>query len=205
MNIGVDIDDTITYTTDVMLKYADKYNEEILGNDKLYYDIGNIMDSHYLSNIYKWDSEIKRNFFNMYYENIIKECQVIENVANVLNKLKEEGNNIYFVTARMTSINGCDTEAITKEMLNINNIPYNEIVFNANDKVEYAEEFDIDIFVDDCFDICNNLEKNGIKTLFVTTKINNKIETNIERVNNWKQIYERINNYKIKREKDEIE
>ena len=204
MNIGTDIDDTITYTTDIMIKYADKYNEEILGNDKLSYNIGNITDRHYLSNIYGWSKEIKGDFFNMYYKNIIRECQVIEDVANVLTKLKKEGNDIYFVTARMTNINGCDTEAITKEMLNINNIPYDGIIFNAKEKLEYADKFNIDIFVDDCFDICNTLEKNGIKTLLVTTEINNKIETNIERVNNWKQIYERINCYKNKGRKNEI-
>lgn len=195
MNIGVDIDDTITYTTDVMIKYADKYNEEVLNKKNKFKDFGNITDRHYLNSMYGWNNDIKCNFFSKYYENIIRESKVIENVSNTLNKLKNQGNNIYFVTARMTNVLGCDTETLTKEMLNKNGIPYDYIVFDAGEKIDYAKKLNIDIFVDDCFAICKNLEENNIKTLLMTTRVNDKIETDIERVNNWNEVYEKINEY----------
>lgn len=195
MNIGIDIDDTITSTTDVMIKYANKYNEEVLNIKNHMVNLGNVTDRHYLNSIYGWNIDTKKDFFSKYYKKIITESQIIENVSEILNKLKEQGNNIYFVTARMTDVRGCDTEIITKEMLNKNNIPYDYIVFDAGEKIDYAKKLNIDIFVDDCFAICKNLEENNIKTLLMTTNVNNKIETDIERVNNWNEVYEKINKY----------
>lgn len=195
MNIGVDIDDTITYTTDTMIKYADKYSEEVLKEKYKVKVLGSIADSHYLNSLYGWDKNTKIDFFSKYYENIIKESKVIENVSNALTNLKSQGNNIYFVTARMTDVVGCDTIGITKKMLKENNIPYDDVIFDAKEKIEYANKLNIDIFIDDCFAICKSLEKNNIKTLLMTTKVNDKIETNIERVSNWNEVYERINEY----------
>ena len=118
------------------------------------------------------------------------------NAPEVIRKLKDTGHEIYFITARLTSVNGCDTETITKNTLNNNDIPYDCLIINASDKLKYCVENKIDIFIEDSFETCKTLEENGIKTYLMTTKMNEAIDTgNIERVFSWDELYEKIRNY----------
>lgn len=139
---------------------------------------------------------MKKTFFDMYYRDILKECVPMEDVAEVIKKLKSEGHEIHFATARLTNIEGCDTISITKDNLSKFNIPYDKLKVNVADKLKYAKENAIDIFVEDSFETCKSLQENGIKAYLMTTRMNAKIKTNdIERVNNWNELYERIKNY----------
>ncbi len=196
MKIGIDIDDTTFVTVKSMLKYADKFELERTG--KVNKDsFGLIKDRYYLKALYKWDDETKYAFFNKYYKNILEECTLMKDADITLQKLKSEGDEINFVTARLMDIDGCETEKITKESLKKFNIPYDNLNLHVIDKVKFFKENNIDICIEDSYETCSRLQSLGIKSILMTTKMNEKIDTkDVVRVNNWNEIYDIIENYK---------
>lgn len=196
MKIGIDIDDTTFVTVKSMLKYADKFELERTG--KVNKDsFGLIKDRYYLKALYKWDDETKYVFFNKYYKNILEECTLMKDADITLQKLKSEGDEINFVTARLMDIDGCETEKITKESLKKFNIPYDNLNLHVIDKVKFFKENNIDICIEDSYETCSILQSLGIKSILMTTKMNEKIDTkDVVRVNNWNEVYDIIENYK---------
>ena len=193
MKIGIDIDDTTVITVKSMIKYADKYDTEVLGRKGTNGNLGLIQNRYYLKVLYGWTEKEKFDFFDMYYKNVLEECTLMPNADKILQKLKEEGNEIYFITARITNINNCDAEEITKNTLKENNISYDKLIVNASDKLKVCKDEGIELFIEDSYDTCKELTENGIKSILMTTKMNEKIETgNIPRVYNWDEVYEQI-------------
>jgi uncharacterized HAD superfamily protein len=194
MRIGIDIDDTLVITINSMIKYADKYDTSILGRKGTNGNLGLIQNRYYLKVLYGWTVEEKFKFFDMYYKNILEECTLLPNADKVCQKLKSEGNELFFITARLIGIVGCNTEEITKKTLLEHNIPYDELIINASDKLKICQEKQIDLFIEDSYETCVELSKVGIKAILMTTKMNEKIDSGeIVRVNNWDEIYEEIN------------
>lgn len=199
MRIGIDIDDTAFITVNAMLKYADKYNRDVLGKDEIKNTFGLIKNRYYLKAIYGWNDEEKFGFFNMFYKNVLEECKPMPYVAEVCKMLKSEGNDIYFITARLNNIENCNTEEITKKSLEKNGILYDKLLINASNKLEEAKENNIDLFIEDSFETCSELKNSGIKSILMTTKMNNQIDAgSIPRVNNWKEVYNTIKNIENK-------
>lgn len=199
MRIGIDIDDTAFITVNSMLKYADKYNKDVLGKDEIKNSFGLIKNRYYLKAIYGWNDEEKFGFFNMFYKNVLEECKPMPDVAEVCKMLKSEGNDIYFITARLNNIENCNTEEITKNSLEKNGILYDKLLINASNKLEAAKENSIDLFIEDSFETCSELLNSGIKSILMTTKMNNQIDAgSIPRVNNWKEVYDTIKNIENK-------
>ena len=199
MRIGIDIDDTAFITVNAMLKYADKYNRDVLGKDEIKNSFGLIKNRYYLKAIYGWNDEEKFGFFNMFYKNVLEECKPMPYVAEVCKMLKSEGNDIYFITARLNNIENCNTEEITKNSLEKNGILYDKLLINASNKLESAKENNIDLFIEDSFETCSELKNSGIKSILMTTKMNNQIDAgSIPRVNNWKEVYNTIKNIENK-------
>lgn len=199
MKIGIDIDDTSFITVNSMIKYADKYDIEELGRKGINEDFGLIQNRYYLKILYGWSEKEKFNFFDMYYKNVLEECVLMPNADKVCQKLKAEGDSLYFITARLTNVKNCNTEEITKKSLLDNSIVYDELIFNANDKIEMSKEKEIDLFIEDSYETCVELEKIGIKSILMTTRMNQNIDSgNIKRVYNWDEVYEQIKNIKSK-------
>ena len=149
MEIGIDIDDTLVVTYEPMLRYADKFNEEKYGEKKLQDNIGNIATHHYLSAIFEWDNETKFEFFRKYYADVLKECKIKEYAAETVRKLKEAGHKIYFISARLTNIEGCDAVGITLDALKKNNVPFDKLVVDAEEKVRDSVSLGVDVFVEE--------------------------------------------------------
>lgn len=193
MRIGMDIDDTTFVTVNAMIKYADIYHSQVLERKIDKNSLGLIRNRYYLKAIYGWNDEEKFGFFDRYYKDVLKECKMIEDANTVCQKLKERGHKIYFITARLTNIKNCPTEEITKQSLKENHIPYDRLIINASDKLTVAKENGIDVFIEDSYDTCKELSENGIKSILMTTKMNQDIDQgSIVRVKNWKEIYEEI-------------
>ena len=195
MRIGIDIDDTAFITVNSMLKYADKYHKEVLGKKEIKNSLGLIKNRYYLKAIYGWNDEEKLGFFNMYYKNVLEECKPMPDVDKVCKELKSKGNEIYFITARLNNIENCNTEEITKRGLEENHIPYDKLLINVSNKLEAAKENKIELFIEDSFETCSELYEQGIKSILMTTKMNNQIDSGkIPRVNNWQEVYKEIQN-----------
>ena len=197
MKIGIDIDDTTFLTVKSMLKYGDIFEEEISGVPLNRDSFGMIKNRYYLKALYGWDDETKFTFFRKYYKNVLEECTLLPNADKVIQKLKEDGDTIHFITARLMNIEGCDTEKITRASLEKFNIPYDYLDLHVSDKVKFFKENNIDLCIEDSFETCRQMLDNGIKAILMTTKMNEQIDDpEIIRVNNWDEIYAEIQKMK---------
>ena len=197
MVIGIDIDDTTVVTVESMVKYGDKYDTEVLNREAKKDNLGRIKDRYYMNALYGWTEEEKFAFFDMYYKNVLEECYPLPNASEIINKLKQEGNEIIFITARLTNIKNCETENITKETFRKYNIPYDKLIMNVDDKLKFCKENDVEVFIEDSYETCKSLQENGIKAYLMTTKMNrNIVDEKIERVSSWNEVYEKITNLK---------
>lgn len=195
MIIGIDIDDTTVVTVKSMVKYGDKYDTEVLGRAAKKDNLGQIKDRYYMKALYGWTEEEKFSFFDMYYKNVLEECYPLPNASEIINKLKSEGHQIVFITARLTNIKDCDTENITKATFEKYNIPYDKLIMNVDNKLEFCKQNGVEVFIEDSYETCKNLQANGIKAYLMTTQMNRNIEDkNIERVASWDEVYEKISN-----------
>ena len=128
---------------------------------------------------------------------MLEECTVIPGAKDVICKLKEQGDSIHFVTARLMNIEGCDTESITRKSLEDNGIPYDSLNLHIGDKLSFFLENKLDICIEDSYDTCRELTDNGIKSILMTTKMNYAVDNkDIKRVNTWEEIYEEIEEYR---------
>lgn len=197
MIIGIDIDDTTVVTVESMVKYGDKYDTEVLGREAKKDNLGKIKDRYYMSALYGWTEEVKFEFFDMYYKNVLEECYPLPNASEIINKLKQEGHQIIFITARLTNIKDCDTENITKSTFEKYNIPYDKLIMNVDNKLEFCKQNGVEVFIEDSYETCKNLQENGIKAYLMTTKMNRNInDETIERVTSWDEVYEKISEMK---------
>lgn len=197
MRIGIDIDDTTFFTVKSMIKYGDIFEEEISGKPANTDKLGMIKNRYYLKELYGWDVKTKFEFFEKYYKDVLKECTMLPDANNVIQKLKNDGDTIHFITARLMNIESCDTEAITIESLKKWNIPYDTLNLHITEKLDFFKENKIDICIEDSYETCREATDNGIKSILMTTKMNEEIEAgDITRVNNWDEIYEEIRKYK---------
>lgn len=198
MRIGIDIDDTTFLTVKSMLKYADIYEAEISGVPTNRDSFGLITNRYYLKVLYGWDDETKFSFFKKYYKNVLEECTMLPNSNKVIRKLKEDGDIIHFITARLMNIDGCDTEKITRDSLEKFDIPYDYLDLHVSDKLNFFRENNIDLCIEDSYETCRELEENGIKAILMTTKMNEQIDAgDIIRVNNWDDVYREICTIKL--------
>lgn len=197
MIIGIDIDDTTVVTVESMVKYGDKYDTEVLNREAKKDNLGKIKDRYYMKALYGWTEEEKFAFFDMYYKNVLEECYPLPNASEIINRLKQEGNEIIFITARLTNIKNCETENITKETFRKYNIPYDKLIMNVDDKLKFCIENGVEVFIEDSYETCKSLQENGIKAYLMTTKMNrNIVDEKIERVSSWNEVYEKITNLK---------
>ena len=84
MRIGVDFDDTICRTTEMVHVYLEEYAKE-LGIEPL--DIMN-------------HEKLKEEFFSLYSDRIYQNAEVKRSAVSVLKRLRSKGNEIYLITSR---------------------------------------------------------------------------------------------------------
>ena len=189
MNYGIDIDDTISKTADKFIEYGREFNKQVLKrgyNDKL----SEIPDHFYLKYIFGWNQDEQRKFLEEYgyYKKMIENVEVKDDVKNTLTTIKNNGNNIYLITARFKT-DKFSAYDLTKIWLEKNEIPFDELIIDADDKAKICRSKKIDIFIDDSYKNCIQVANEGIKTYLMTTELNKNIDSgNIQRVYSWRDI-----------------
>ena len=194
MRIGIDIDGVLTdieqWQLDVGGKFFSKYNKSVVNNDG--YEITEIFD---ISN------ELDDEFWNEYlYEYVTKEPSR-KYASEVIKKLKDDGNEIYIVTARYLTDRDTDDGKRMREIvvnwLKEQNIYYDEIIFSPEDKKENCKKYNIDIMIEDKVDNINKISS-IIPVICFHAGYNKECKgKNIYRVYNWYDIYNLINGGKI--------
>ena len=194
MKIGIDIDGVLTdieqWQIDYGGKFFSKFNKSIINKDG--YEIATVFDV---------DEDLDNKFWNEYlYEYVTKEPSR-KFASEVIKKLKENGNEIYIITARY--LTDRDTEAgkqmreIVIKWLEKQKIYYDKIIFSPEDKMEVCKKNNIDVMIEDKVENINNIS-NVIPVICFHAGYNKECKgKNIYRAYNWYDIYNLINGGKI--------
>ena len=178
MRIGIDIDDTHEVILPMARLYDKKhYNNENKDND--------------LIGTFTWTDEEKDKFFNNFSLKYSKYLLIKNNANTYINKLYDEGYEIYFITYRKFK----NAYRVTKKYLDDNNFKYHKLIVNSGDKGKICSDEHIDIFIDDSISHLDSAYKynKNIKLLLVDMPYN-KNNNIYKRVFNWDDIYNIIHN-----------
>ena len=189
MNIGIDIDDTISETFEALLPYSQKYTIEDLKRKSNININGNYTNHLYIENANGWNDIETQNFWKKYYGDVLKEVNIKKFASEVINKLKKNGNKIYLITARW-DIPNISTKQITENWLIKNNVMYDKLFMNASDKLQLVKENNIDLFIDDSYKNCKKVSENANTKVYMMTSMVNKDldDKTIKRVFSWPEI-----------------
>ena len=157
MIIGIDIDDTITKTTEYAKMVFDSVNKN--PNKHSYHDLE--LDDY-------WD------FMEKYVLKIHKNVEVMPNAIRVIKDFKDRGWKIVLITARAKIDSklsfGEEDKVITKKYLEKHGIEYDEIVFSQKRKANACVNKNVDVYIDDREDLLDEVADAGIKTIWLTKK-----------------------------------
>lgn len=191
MKIGIDIDDTIADTYELIMNYAQEYTIEFLKREPIikHESCGN---HYYAQYLHGWKQGEDIEFLNLYYKNIIEKVRPRTLSVNYLEKLKQEKNEIILITARWET-DKFDVIELTKKWVKENNIPCDKLIINAENKLVAAKQEKLDIFIDDSFKNCKMVSDSGIRTYIMDTGVNRDLEDEkIERVYSWPHLYMKL-------------
>ena len=187
MNIGIDIDDTITNSSEVFIKYARIYNKE--------HGIKHEINTSELdqNKAFGWTPENMRDFTFKYLKTILTEVIPNKDVIKTIKDIKKMGCKIYLITARKES-EVSQMYILTKQWLIKNNIKFDKLIINCTDKLKECLKNNIMLFIDDNYLTCKKIhDSNKIRVLLYETNYNKKyIHSKLERVKNWKEILLRV-------------
>ncbi len=171
MRIGIDLDDTICRTTEMVHNYLEIYSEKTHLNPL---DIMN-------------DEDLKEEFFDEYIGKIYEEVEIKRDAKKVLKRLKSKGNEIYIITARRDAItkDGKTILEITEEWLQKNDIIVNGIVLSSygDKKAIICKKYLINIMIDDDPYNYKKISTIGIKCLLFDDR--EKYNLKEDYVTNW--------------------
>ena len=187
MKIGIDIDGVILDYERVLKTYGDLYDFIELKKDGIIN-----RNEHYLRNRYDWTDEERMNFINKYFLKLSEKTPLIPGAKDVIDMLQKEGNELIIISARGGMIEEMKDVAI--EIFEEEGIAFNKYYWKQDDKLEVAQNENIDVMIDDSYDVCRKLSSNGIKTIYFRDKEMKVLEQNenLKEVSNWGEIYRYI-------------
>ena len=195
MRIGIDIDGVLTDIEQFVIDYISKYCVE----NKIKYNIGDY-DYNY-SKTFNITDEQEENFWNEYLEYYAVNEKARPFAAEVIKKLREDGHEIYIITARWLTNRDDDIgnrmKEIVKNWLYENEILYDKLIFSKALKERKSQEITehkIDLMIEDSPNNINELA-NIIPVICYNAEYNkNCIDNKIIRCYSWYDIYSKINN-----------
>lgn len=150
MRIGIDIDGVLTNIGQFVIDYASKYCVE----NNIEYTVGEI-DYDYCKTL-NISREVEENFWNEYLEHYAVDEKARTFAAEVIEKLKNDGHEIYIITARLSISKDDDSKSkmkeVVKKWLSENKIVYDELIFSKAEKERKLQEIienKIDLMIED--------------------------------------------------------
>ena len=182
--IAIDIDDTVSNTTEYLLKYAIDFDKEHVNGE------GVVDSTKNLPRCFNWTDQDEELFVEIAYDKYVDDFSPIPGAVDVINKLKKDGNEIVFVTSR-NSIHMRKPYERSFDWLSKHGIMFDKLIDSVKHKGPVLEEEKIDIFIDDSIGqttfVADNYDIDVI--LFNRTKI---VHKGIKVVDSWNDIYEYI-------------
>ena len=189
MKIGIDIDGVILDYERILKTYGDLYDFIELKKDGIVN-----RNEHYLRNRYNWTEEERMDFVNRYFLELSKITPLVPGAKTIINMLKKEGNELIIISARGGMIE--EMKDVALEKFEEENLTFNKYYWKQEDKLEVAKRENIDVIIDDSYDVCKKLSSNGIRTIYFRDKEMKLLEQNeyLKEVSNWGEIYRYIKN-----------
>ena len=189
MKIGIDIDNCISNFDDTLLKEYLKHDKELRNTGIINGNTGSIRRG-----MFDWTEKEENNFYNSNIENFAKKLKPLEDSSYYINKLREDGHEIYIISGRNNGEYTSPWE-LTEKWLNKYSVVYDKLIltdtYDKHAKTVACLENNVDLMIEDNIKISLDLVSNGIKVLTMNTRYNQKEKT-LDRVSKWKEIYERI-------------
>lgn len=190
MRIGIDIDGVLTDIEQWQLDFGSKYMSE----EKHMNIVNN--EGYDLTEIYNVSKEYDTNYWNKYIMDYVENEPARKFCGEVIKKLKDEGNEIYIITARYLTAEatkeGENMRNIVKKWLKKYNIYYDNIIFSPEDKLEVCMENRIDLMIDDRVENVNQISTKIPVICFHAGYNKLCMGNNIYRCYSWYDIYETI-------------
>ena len=189
-NIAFDIDNTITDGKSLYDFIAELHP---MFDENKHYDVYPITTSLFNHGFLKEEIDYLE-LINTNDKKIYLKDELFPGVIEFITKLKDEGHNIFFITARSK-----DKEVFTKELFERYNIIYENVYhLESYDKTKLSEELNIDFFFEDNVNNATNLlTVKSIKKIFLMKAPYNIKELNdnenIIKFDDWNKIYEIFN------------
>lgn len=157
MRIGIDIDGVLTDLEGFYRDYVTRYR--FLHGVK-----GNININEYMiCDAYHISKEQDIDFFTNDFKEYENKYKTRPFAAEIIKKLKEEGNEIYIITARWKSDRddkeGQRIRSVVLKWLEENDIYYDDIYFTKGDKTIYCKDLNIDVMIEDTPSNIENISK----------------------------------------------
>ncbi len=187
MNIGIDIDDTLSILTNHKLNIVESY----IKKHQLPYQIID-KNCYLIEHMVNWDKHSFKQFWNECRDEIFNQAPIREFAKETIAKLKQDGHNITIITARSTK-SFADPLGMSVAWLNENGIEYDELLVSQEDKSVACTGKNIHIFVEDHPDYVNQVAATKTKILLMHNPHNETYENaNVTRVHNWQEVYQII-------------
>lgn len=150
MRIGIDIDGVLTHLEQFYIDYASKF----CGENDIEYCFGNY--GYSVSETLGISALDEKNFWNQYLDFYAREEKARPFSSEIIKKLKDEGNEIYIITARWGTNRedeiGKRMRKIVKNWLVENEIVYDQLIFSKAEnekKVQEILDYKIDVMIED--------------------------------------------------------
>lgn len=187
MKIGIDIDGVILDYERILKTYGDLYDFIELKKDGIVN-----RNEHYLRNRYNWTEEERMEFVNKYFLELSKITPLMPGAKTIISMLKKEGNELIIISARGGMIE--EMKDVALEKFEEENLSFDKYYWKQDNKLEVAKRENIDIMIDDSYDVCKKLSANGIRTIYFRDKDMKLLEQNeyLKEVSNLGEIYRYI-------------
>lgn len=181
MVIGIDMDDTICSTNELIIVEADKYDKEVLGGTGV-----KDVKAYEFNDMLGWAPEMKGQFFKDRLEYIMSSAVIKEDAKEVINRLHDKGYKIIIISFRKAKYLK-DPYMLTKIWLDENGVKYDKIYVDTGSKVDECIESKVNLFIDDKESHCEEVSEAGIDVILFTNAYNTE-ENRFVRKDNWKDI-----------------
>ena len=176
MRVGLDIDDTICQTRDIIIRFLCKHY-------KMDYRKSKKLDYEY----FKENYDNYYNFVKEYYDELI---HTVKLKPFTLRYLKKRGHDIIFLTSRYYKEFKYPYET-TYKYLKEKKIPFDKLIICEDNKGKICSEEKIDIFFDDNIKNYNSVKNVGIEVYLMDDLPNKKIK-DVNRIYSTRDIYLKV-------------
>lgn len=188
-NIGIDIDNVLTQTTNRTNILIPKYISTLKEKEIYEKNISNIMSSQF-------PEELKFQLQECFQE-VCQSVPLFPHAKEVITKLHNQGHKIIFITARNDELVP-NTEKNTLEYFQKYNIYYDQLLFNNSNKTQACIDNNIDLIIDDSPSVLKSFNSSLTKPILFLNSINSQYREQFTFVQNWQEIAELIESLETK-------